>query len=385
MKKKPRLIAINILKGFAGPVFNFAIAVIGIKYFGKAAWGTWVNLMLWIALFIFISNWGNREFLLRKYSRQGNQIYALFFKNYWTRNILLLPSLFLFFFFPLPIAVFAILLAFLIHTYTSLDSLVVYHQQFGAQLVAELFGFLLIIGGIYTYAVFDLLFILQLFCSAFLLKTICLIIALKLYQEKLIIDFSFEELQTGFPFFLIGFSGWLQSKIDLYIVSAFLTKSQLSDYQLIITAFLMLKSVPAQMILPFSKHIFRLGFGKIQNMKHLLVTVALPITAFGTFGIYIIFEKIIILDLDPMVYFLGGLSCLPYFFYVLDIMEFYKKKEERQVMKINFLGAFLYLGFILIFIKKFQIHGVLLGIIIAQGLILLMYKKGRTKSHFNNK
>jgi len=373
--RKITTIAINTLKGFAAPVFNFIIAILGIKYFGKENWGIWINLMLWIAFIAFITNWGHREYVIRKYAAQPAKLFSIFYTNFFSRSLLLLPTIFLFLFFPIQIAFYASILVVLIYLYTSLDSLVVYHQRFGSQLIAEIIGFFVIVGGVWFLGKFNLLLVLQFFCLAYFLKCSILIFALNLWNEKIVFDFSIDEIKDSVPFFLIGFSGWLQSKADLYLVSYFLPSSQLSEYQLLITAFLMLRAVAAFMVIPFTKHIFRLRENKIQNLKRLLAYAALPIVALGTFCIYIVLEKMVGLNVDLNIYILGGLSSLPYFFFAIDIMEFYKKKEEKKVMNLNFLGAFFNILFILLLISKYQIYGVFIAICLTQILILFLYKK----------
>ena len=372
--KKITTIGLNTLKGFSAPVFNFTIAVLGIKFFGKDDWGIWINLMLWIAFVAFISNWGNREFVIRKYAGQPSQLYSIFYTNFFSRSLLLLPSILFFFFFSIQIAFYAMTLVILIYLFSSLDSLVVYHQKFGAQLIAEIIGFVVIIGGLWVLKKFDPLLVLQFFCLAYLLKNMILVFALNLFREKISFDFSLNEISDSVPFFLIGFSGWLQSKADIYLVSYFLPNSQLSEYQLLITAFLMLRAIAAFMLIPFTKHIFRLQPQNIKNLKRLLTYSALPIVAFGTFCIYIVLEKIVGLNIDWSIYILGGLSSLPYYFFAIDIMEFYKKKEEKKVMKLIFTGAFFNIFLIVLLIDKYQIHGVFMAICLTQLLMLFLYK-----------
>ncbi|KAA1244140.1 lipopolysaccharide biosynthesis protein [Aquimarina sp. RZ0] len=372
-------ISINTLKGFSSPVFNFLIAILGIKYFGKEDWGILINVMLWIFFISFIINWGNREYLIRKYTQQPSRLHYIFYSSFLIRSIFLTFSGVLFFFFPFTTALYATILVVLIHCYSSMDSVVVYHQRFGEQLLAETVGFLIIISVIFYYNTFDLVIFLQAYIIANSIKIIILASNLKLYRKDFSYYVSFIEIKQGFPFFLIGFSGWLQSKIDLYIVSVFLTKTRLSEYQLLITAFLMLQAVSGFIVIPFMKHIFRMPQNNIKKLKTLLALFSFPIVITGTLIIRFILERVVNLDINYEIYLLGGLSSIPSFLYMIHIMELYKTGKEKRVMAINFMGAFVNLITILCLIYYYDITGVFIGVCITQWLILILYKTyGRT-------
>ncbi|WP_299438768.1 hypothetical protein [uncultured Aquimarina sp.] len=367
-------IGINTLKGFSSPIFNFLIAVIGVKYYGKSDWGILINCMIWVFFIAFIVNWGNRDYLIRKYSKTPSKIYAIFYSNLLSRSILLTASLLLFIFFPPNTALYTIVLVVLIYGYTSLDSLVIYRQKFGAQLLSEILGFLTIIGGVLYYDSFNLVSFLQLYCLAFFFKTTYLVFALELFKQKFNLQISFDEIRDGFPFFLIGFSGWLQSKIDIYIVSFYLPKEQLSEYQLLITAFLMLQAISAFLITPFTKHIFRVSNKVLLKIKKKISLIATPIVLVGTFCIWIVLEKIVNLNISYNIYLLGGLSALPAYFYTINIMQLYKQHKEKKVILMGFIGAIINFTTIILFIRKYEIQGVFIGICCTQLIILVLYK-----------
>jgi hypothetical protein len=67
-------IGINTIRGFASPTFNFLIAILGIKYFGKDDWGILINILLWVYFVLIITGFGNKEFLIRKYSTEPSKV-----------------------------------------------------------------------------------------------------------------------------------------------------------------------------------------------------------------------------------------------------------------------------------------------------------------------
>ena len=231
----------------------------GVKIFGKEDWASLINVMIWVFFVSFVFGWGNRDHLLRAYSENPSKMYHAFFSNLFSRALLLPLSGVFFLFFPAKIAFWAIALITLQFIYNSLSTLVVYHQKFGAQLLAELVGFGIIFGSIFYLENFNLETFLQVYVIATFIKFVILSAQLNYWKESFSIKISLQEFKLGLPFFILGFSGWLTSKADIYMVDFYLEKSQLAEYQLLITAFLMLQALAAYITIPFTKHIYRLS------------------------------------------------------------------------------------------------------------------------------
>lgn len=367
-------IILNIARSIAVPIFNFLIAIIAVKYLGKENWGDFIQILLWIYFVAFISNFGNKDYLLRKYSENPTKLYADFSVAFTTRSVFLTLSLLLLLFFPIKTALLSILLSFLIFTYQSLESLILYKQKFRAQLIAEIVGVSVILSLIFLKKEITTETLLVSYCLSFLLKFSIVFSSLKINFKQIEVRFSKKLIRLLIPFFLIGFSGWLASKIDLYVVNILLPKTELASYQLLITAFLMLQAFAGFIMYPFSKHIYRLNEKSILKLKRILLLVSLPLISFCTFVIWSILECIVKLDLSLDLYFLGGLSALPIFFFMVDIFEFYKKKKEKVVMRINFATAIISLILTLILIPIYGIKGALFSVVISQFLLLFLYK-----------
>ncbi|WP_296381219.1 hypothetical protein [Winogradskyella sp.] len=373
-------IGINTIRGFSGPAFNFLIALFGIKFFGKQDWGLMINALLWIFLIVFIISWGNREYLIRTFSKQPSRIYHSFYSNFITRSILLPFGLVLFLYFPFPIAFWSMALVILMHTYNAMDSLIIYYQKFGVQLAAEVTTSIIIISSIFYLDNFSLESFLKLYCLAFSLKIALLVTVLNFHKNPFSFQLSIKEFKAGFWFFTLGFSGWLISKIDIYIVDFYLTKLKLSEYQLLITSFLMLQAVSGFIIVPFTKHLYRLPkktYKKIQNKLYIL---AIPIVILGGFSIWILMEQFVKLNLQLWYYILGTLMALPSFFYTLEIMRLMKTHQEKQIIVINCFGFIISTTLILFLINEYQALGVLLSVCITQWLLLIFYKLNARKS-----
>ncbi|WP_420571733.1 lipopolysaccharide biosynthesis protein [Kordia sp.] len=370
-------IGVNTIQGFASPAFNFLIVVFGVKFFGKSDWASLINVMIWVFFVSFLFGWGNREHLLRKYSEVPAKMYHAFFSNFLSRCLLLPFSFLLLLFFPTAIAFWAIVLVILTFTYSSLNTLVVYHQKFAAQLIAEFLGFAIIFGSIIYHESFNLETFLQLYTIAFFVKLIVLSLQLNFWKEPFSAKISIEEFKTGLPFFILGLSGWLISKTDIYVVDIYLEKSQLAEYQLLITAFLMLQALAAYITIPFTKHVYRASEEVVQKIKYKLYAISLPLTILGGFAVWFIMEYFVELGFTYEYYVVGSSIALPCYFYTLNIMELMKNHQERTIIYISFLVIFVSISLILLLIETYEILGVLISVASAQWVVLLAYKLHR--------
>jgi O-antigen/teichoic acid export membrane protein len=368
-------IGLNVFRGAVIPALNFLVVILGIKIHGKEAWGTLINIIIWISLMVFVLNWGNKDYLIRKYSKEPSRVYTTFYSNLFSRSLLLFISPVLLFLVPLPIALSGILLVALMHFYTSLESLIIYHQKFKAQLFSEIIGFSIIIIGIFGFASFSLLQFLQLYCLSVLIKLVYMFLALRLWKEKITFAISLKQFSYSLPFFILGLSGMINSKIDLYLVNMFLPIDKISDYQLLTSAFLMLQALSVFITSPLNKTFYRSGNQTIEKLGSLFKKLAIPFVLIGSLFIWVILEKWVQLGLDLNLYIIGLLASLPAFYYVIPILNLYKKHQEKKVLRFNIITAVFNTVVSLLLLPKFGILGVLISVCVSQWVYLFMILK----------
>lgn len=374
-------IGINTIRGFASPAFNFLIAVFGIKYFGKEDWGIVINILLWVYFILIVTSFGNKEFLIRKYSREPSKVNYHFFSSIISRSPLLLLNLFLFLFFSSHIAIICTILSILLYCYSSLDSLIIHHQKFGVQLISDIIGFLVILGVVFSLTEFNLTSIIYAYIVATFIKILILVIRLDIRTKpKIDFKFSFEDVLMYFPFFLITFSGWLANKIDIYLVTAYLEKPEVSEYQLLSSSFLMVNAGFAFFITPFSKHFYRLPFEKIKKIKTKIDLFIIPYLLITTVIIWFVMEKVMKLDISIDYYYLSAVKTLFPLLYFIDIMILNKENKEKKITILIIFGIIINLIFILLLINKFRLSGVLISTCISRFVLLIMYKLNTLKS-----
>jgi O-antigen/teichoic acid export membrane protein len=127
-------------------------------------------------------------------------------------------------------------------------------------------------------------------------------------------------------------------------------------------------------IIPFTKHVYRMSDDMVQKIKYKLYAVALPLTILGGFLIWFIMEYFVELGFSYEYYFVGGWIALPCYFYTLNIMELMKDHKEHTIIYISFLGFLVNISLIFFLIEAYEILGVLISICITQWLVLLAYK-----------
>ncbi len=362
------------MRSFSTPLFTFLLSIIGIKYFGKQSWGEFIYINTWLILAAFILNFGNKEYLIRKFSKKPSKISAIFSQNLISRFILIIIVVPFFFLFSFKIALWSSVLIFLIYIYQSFECLIIYYQKFKLQLIVELIGFSIITLYIISNQNLDLEEFLLIICAVFLIKIMIIYISFKKEISFKSTRFSIEELKDLIPFFLIILSGFLVSKVDLLIINIYLSKENIAEYQIGITSFLMLQSLAYLIILPFNKHIYRLKNSTIKKIKNKIAFASIPILIIGSIFIWYILEEIVHLNLNNNFYLLGFVTCIPIYLYVIDVQIEFKNNNENKVVLVSFIGAAINSIITLILIKRLGITGGLLGAMAAQFCVLILYK-----------
>lgn len=372
----------SLLKLVSLPIISFLTLFLGIKFYGKENWGEFISISIWIYFLAFIAKWSGQNYLIKKLTKNTSNVWSVFYSNVLERSVLLFPSLLLFAFFPFTTALSAIALLLLLFTYNSYEYLIVYKQKLELQFIAEIFGIFVIFFGFLLFPTFKITTILNLFSLSFLIKILLLVSNFKLHFSKVNLDISYKNIIKTYPFFLIGFSGWIASKCDIYVVNYFFTKKELSEYQMLMNCFIILQAIPAYLVLPINKHLFRLPENAVSKIKYKILLIALPIVCLATLAIWIFLKKALQIEFSGFIYLFAALSTVPTFFYTVDILQFYRKEKEKIVMRYSFLIAALNLILAFILIPQFRILGVVISVCISQWLYLfLILKENKNENH----
>jgi hypothetical protein len=77
----------NSLHTLLQPVLNFTVSFIVVRRADEALWSAFVAVLIIVQLILQLAAWGNKEYLLRAYSRTPVQIRTLWQTNITTRAV----------------------------------------------------------------------------------------------------------------------------------------------------------------------------------------------------------------------------------------------------------------------------------------------------------
>lgn len=362
----------------SGAVFSVFLSIEIVRLCSKDLWGSMVEVLLWFGLASHFLGFGNDGLLLKEFSLQPKNMSANWSKSLQARIWLYVLVCSILVFLPVEMRLKFLLLIFLSANfiYRSYDVVILFKRQFMISVLLETLGFILI--AIYVWLNFkdvSLNRLLAVYALAELLKAI--IIYFLFNREFKIPSFKFNMVyfSLALPFFLLEFTGLLQSKTDLICVTWFLSKVKIAQYQVYINFLLLVQSASGFILAPFIKTIYRMRNESIRKLS----------IRFFAFGFVLIFPAMFFVDLfvqffyhfkvEPRTLVIGAFFIMPIFYYIIVIYQLFKMHKQKMVVIINITGVVISftLNIILIPICRDGINGAIMAIAITQWIVLLMY------------
>ncbi len=371
------MVATHSLNSLLLPIFNVLISLLVIRLTSVMVWGAFVQLLLVVQLGTHIVNWGNKEYLLRAFSRQPSELTSLWQTAFFTRGLLYLGfmGVMALWGWPLPWLLLIWVWGAGLVVAQSFEVLVLYRRAFGVALMVELGAVFLLLAGVMglgtQLTVTGLVAIFTLTqagkAAAFLLY----------FRPHLLRQVRGRVQPTyfalAFPFFLLGFTGMLQSRIDLYSVSYFMSQTEVGQYQVLTGFLLYIQALANFILLPFVKTVYRLETAVIHKISWQLFGLGLLIVppAIGLIGWLL--RQLYHFDLSPLLLIVGGLHVLPLFFTLPIIYALYKAELQRQVLYVNLVNTGLNLGLNILWVPRWGLLGALLSTTLTSWLTLIFY------------
>lgn len=342
----------------------------------KEVWGKFVSLLLFSLLSTQIINWGNKEYLLRKFSATPSKIKTDFSSILLTRfPLVLLFSLIGFFFYGIEFGCYFslwILGRFLIHSY---EVLIVYEKKFNTSLAIELGCFLVFVTMFYNLSsMVNLKQLLILYSLYQLIKGICYLLLFR-NSFSFDINFNFNYYKASFWFFLLSVLGFLASKIDVYIIEQFGNKIVTSDYQIINGLLIFIMSISAFIYAPFTKNIYRNTDVTIQKTKRTLAIFGLIIVPVSLLFVYGIVRYFLNLELTFWFYVIAFFYVFPSYVYGIEIVILFKQHKQKKVVLLLMMGTISNCIFSILFLNfNFDITSAIAGSALAQVIVLILFR-----------
>ncbi|MEZ4827464.1 MAG: hypothetical protein R3C61_14465, partial [Bacteroidia bacterium] len=233
--KKAQTILTFIVRNLVVPVLNISISLLVIRSSSRELWGNFISILIWVNLALHILSWGSREYLLRQFSQTPSLAGAWWYENFFTR-LLILPLAALFFLaMHLPIQIFWGVLLWLAAGFVaqSWEVVGVFQKRFGPAILAEFVGFLGIGYGVFFWETeISVEKMVALYSFSALLKAV---ITTAAFRRRDFVRHRFsinkQQLSGALPFLLLGLTGMLNNRVDLYMVSARMGEEQVAVYQ----------------------------------------------------------------------------------------------------------------------------------------------------------
>lgn len=362
----------------SGAVFSVLLSVEVIRLCSRELWGSTVEVLLWFGVASHLINFGNENLLLREFSLMPKSISENWGKSLQARTLLFLLVSLVLFCLPLELRLKLLLFVFLAANflYRSYDVVILFKRQFIVSVILETAGFVMIA----SYVLIDrknmsLNRLVAAFAAAELCKTAIIFFLFNREFKMPSAKFYAAYFSLAFPFFLLEFTGLLQSKTDLICVTSLLSKDKIAQYQVYINFLLLVQSAAGFILAPFIRNIYRMKKKSIEKLS---------LRYFG-FGIVIAFSSIFFVNFFLIWFYhfsiprftliMGAFFIIPIFFYTVVIYHLIKLNKQKSVVVINTVGVMvsMVLNLILIPLSKDGISGAILAIAITQWVLLFIY------------
>lgn len=362
----------NGMRTFMPAITIFVVSFLIIHQFNLTLWGEFVAYLLVVNLIAHVINWGSKEYLIRQFSKKPYEITNVFYTNLFSRGILLVVGcMALLLFFEVAITLWLSIWLIGLFFYQSSESLIIYAKKFRLQLVSEVVALLITVSYVLLNMDLSVVQIIQIFTIVTWLKA--LVMFFSIYPKQATFRVRLDELKYSLPFFIIGLSGLLQSRVDQYIIAANCDKETIATYQLFFSAFILLQSLSAIIFVPFNKTIYRIGIGSFQRVQVKILLLSTLLILLLTPCICIVLIYFFQLEIDFTFYLFGALFAFPPFIYVPIIYLFYRVKKEKEIMYVNYIGAAFNLLLTYYFVLYGNPYNAIIASVVAQWAMLFWY------------
>jgi len=375
-RRRISLVSSYSFKTMILPMGNFIISLLVIRFKGIELWGEFVYFMIVITLTDFILAWGQREYLLREFSRNPSGFSVDWQKSVMNRLPLVIISLsiFLLLDFSLENKIFISFWLLSLFLYKSYDILVLYKKQFLFIIKLEIISLILFVALFFIYVEsLDLTVLLLLYTVISLIKAATAIY----YFHQDVLPWSYVKfdktfLKTSLPFFLPAFLGFIQSKTDLYCVAYFLSKKEVGEYQILITFLFYLQIFASLLITPFLKNIYRLPDVSLKKIMTSLFRIGVIISIPAIFTIRFVLSNYYQLEYSLDIYIIGYFYVIPFYLNLVKLYQYFKHNKQNIVVYVTILVTGINLVLNIVFINKLGIKGALLASTISQWIMLIL-------------
>jgi len=380
---RSKLISLEAVNFVLKPLHISIVSIIIIRQYNSELWGEFILFLLGIEMLLTFVNWGQKPFLIREFSRVPSLIGISWSKAFFSRIILLMFSLVLISISPF-ISGYKIIFSvwFISRCLTSfIEPIIQFNRKYKWSILTEVFSLGVSLGLLYLFSNdLDLGGLLLVFALSSLVKMLLIVPLVPSWKlPAMSLQKAMLALSISFPFFALSVSGLIQTKGDLYMVTALLDKVDIAKYQIIIGFLVLGQTISSIVLGPFQKNIYRFKENEIKGLKTSYLKIGWISTSILSLGLFLVLKLIYQFEF-PILYLLLFVAYLmPMYFYLIESQFLIKNGFERKVLYYTIMAAIIDVVLCIALIPLFELTGALysgiLSRIILARLIVFSYKK----------
>jgi O-antigen/teichoic acid export membrane protein len=336
-------------------------------------WGKFAGIWVIISLFMVVFNFGNKDFLLKEYTKSNTKAIDITKYNMWLRTPFLLSCILIsFLIFPLNQLFFILLILLVSFIFNSFYPLLVYEKKFNYLLLIELFAIVVQLVFLYISRGFlQLNDVIISFLMYYSIKFFSLFFIVRTSILTYSAPVNFKKIKGLIPFFLLAFGGMLVNKADFIIVTAMLDDLSKAHYQ-IISTFSTMGIIAAHAILqPFIKEIYRINWASFTKIATKYFLVGILLSFMFTVAVYSFSNLFFKINLSVISLVL--LYFIELIFFATNPLIFFLFRNDKQhhLVKIVMMSGMFTLFTAYLLVKPYGINGALFANLIGNCLMLI--------------
>lgn len=371
------MIASNTMRSISAPVSSAFISIMIIRVASKELWGEMTGYLIVIALLAHISGFGNKEYLLRAFSKSPATQKQLWLSSFAARNFILLIFCGVMLMLPFSWTFTLLSISFLVARYIcqSYDPVSTYKRNFTYALIGEGVSLMILACLIYVYQ--DQLgidFLLFIFTISEIVKAFMFWIVFR-NEFPLTAQVSVNKAFVfgAFPFFLLGFSGLLQSKADQLTVILFLKHSEVGEYQVLTNFYYLIMAIPGLAMNTYLKNFYRSTGTSGEGLNSLFLKFGLLFIPIALVCVYGFMHMVYGFDTSWFIILLGFFYIIPTYYYTPYIYRAFKQDKAKSIVMLTFSGIALNWLLSIFLIPYAGFQGALISTVLAQWMVLSCY------------
>jgi O-antigen/teichoic acid export membrane protein len=368
------------LPGLLLPLFSALVALLVIRLTSADVWGAFVYVLVIVQLGSHVVYWGNKDYLLRGFSRRPGELAGLWQTSLFTRSLLFLGFVLVMAAWVRPLSLLLLICAWGagLVVAQSFEVLVLYRREFRFRLAVELGGVVLVVAGVLALGGrITVGGLLALFTLSQVGKAAAYVLRFRgQVLHRLAGRVDPGHLVLASPFFLLGFTGLLQSRMDLYSVAYFLEPAEVGRYQVLTGFLLYIQALANFILLPFAKALYRLDTTVVSRVARGLLGVGVLLVPPAILALGWLLRHVYQLHVSSWLLAVGGVHALSAFAALPFIYSLYRADRQRRVFHVNVAGSVVNLGLNVLWVPRWGLMGALLATTLTGWLMASCYWYG---------